>query len=92
MDVYPPKNCIKWVSIHPPDQVAPWAAEAAFWQHQKNNIPGLTFLDMGVSINGGTPIAGGFISWKILWKLLKINGLGVPLFQETSISLKNTLW
>jgi hypothetical protein len=66
MDVYPPKNCIKWVSIHPPDQVAPWAAEAAFWQHQKNNIPGLTFLDMGVSINGGTPIAGGFISWKIL--------------------------
>ena len=32
--------------------------------------------------NGGTPIAGWFVPWKIH---LQMDDLGVPLFQETSI-------
>ena len=31
-----------------------------------------------VSINGGTPIAGWFISWKILENPMKVDDLGVP--------------
>ena len=37
---------------------------------------------IGVSINGGTPIAGWFVPWKIH---LQMDDLGVSLFQETSI-------
>jgi hypothetical protein len=40
---------------------------------------------MGVSQNGGTPIAGWFISWKIHENPIKTDDLGVPPFQETSI-------
>ena len=37
--------------------------------------------DLGVSINGGTPIAG----WFIRGQPIKMDDLGVPLFQETFI-------
>ena len=40
------------------------------------------YIYMRVSINGGTPIVGVFISWKIL---LKLYDLGVPPFMETHV-------
>ena len=40
------------------------------------------YVYMGVSINVGTPIAGCFFFLEIP---LKIDDLGVPIFQETSI-------
>ena len=39
--------------------------------------------DMGVSINGGIPMAG----WFIVENHIKIDDLGVPLFQEIPLSL-----
>ena len=39
----------------------------------------------GVSIHGGTPIARWFIMDIHGESQLKVDGLGVPLFQETSI-------
>ena len=39
---------------------------------------------MRVSINGGTPIAG----WFIMEKPIKMDDLGIPPFQETSISMR----
>ena len=38
---------------------------------------------MGVSINGDTPIAG----WFTMENAMNMDGLGVPLFQETSICI-----
>ena len=40
-------------------------------------------IDMGVFINMGTPVAGRFF----MGNPARINDLGVPLFQETSLSL-----
>jgi hypothetical protein len=48
--------------------------------HMGNDQP--PGVDMGFSKNGGSPIPGRFISWKIL---LKMDDSGVPPFQETSI-------
>ena len=42
---------------------------------------------MGVSISGGSPIAGWFMmnNRKLLSKYIKMDDLGIPPFQETSI-------
>ena len=45
-------------------------------------------LDMGVSMNGGIPIAG----WFIMENPTKMDDLGVPLFQETSICACMAVW
>ena len=42
---------------------------------------GSGIINMGVSINGESPIAG----WFMIEKPIKMDDLGVPLFQETSI-------
>ena len=39
---------------------------------------------MGVSING-SPIAGSFFPWAIMENPIKMDDLGIPKFQETSI-------
>ena len=46
-----------------------------------------TLIYLGISINGGSPIAG----WFIMENRIEINDLGVPLFGETSMSIDEIL-
>ena len=50
------------------------------WGYTEDNGDELLTINMEVSINGGTPIAGWFMR-----EHPSINDWGVPLFQETSM-------
>ena len=62
--------------------------EAQLWQQNEQDSSGQATALWGVSITGGTPkwMVHEGESWKILLNF-KINDLGIPLFQETSISI-----
>ena len=59
----------------------PWTATHVACQEELSAWESHLFEHMGVSINGGTPIAG----WFTMKNPIKMDDLGVPLFQETPI-------
>ena len=61
--------------------LSPGEAEMLIYLHLSDGLLTLWQYHLGVSINGGTPIAG----WFIMESFIKIDHLGVPPFLETPI-------
>ena len=70
-------------STHPPEvrPIRHQQRTAARGTLGRSGATGFRLVKLGFSISGGTRIAGWFISEN----LIKMDDLGVPLFQETSI-------